>query len=150
MFLNVSFPYVIVPAQLETSRPSNNICNDHLKSPFAAVVIKYWGIYLLMSFPTSTSHPTPHLGIVLSDGGAPSCSRLLMSSLVVQGGLCTQQIYKQPNPRIPFGESIPGISSGTIYCIGQDAGRKQKAQSKKKKKDLARKISIKGILRDGS
>ena len=72
-----------------------------------------------------------------------------MSSLVVQGGLCTQQIYEQPNPRIPFWESIPGISSGTVYCIGQDAGRKQKAQSKKKK-DLVRKISIKGILRDGS
>ena len=133
MFLNFSFPYVIVPAQLETGRPSNNVCNDHLKSPFEALVIKYRGIYLLMSFPASTSNPTPHLGIVLSDGGAPSCCRLLVSSLVMQGGLWTQQTYEQPSPRIPFWECIPGISFGTIHCIGQDAGRKQIAQSKKKR-----------------
>ena len=146
MFLNFSFLYVIVPAQLETGRPSNNICNDHLKSPFAAIVIKYWGIYFLMSFPLSTSHPTPHLGVVLSDGGAPSCSRLLVSSLIMRGGWCTQQIYEQPNPGSHFGNLFLGsLLVPFIVSVRMLAGNRWHIQ--KKKKDLARKISIKGIFK---
>ena len=97
-----------------------------------------------MSFPPSASHTAPHLVIVLSDGVASSCSGSLVSSFPMQGGLCTQQTYEQPNPRIPFWKSI----SWDVfwYHLLYQLGSWQETDGTLKK-SLTRKILIKGLFK---
>lgn len=88
-----------------------------------------------MSFPASTSDPTPHLGIVLSDGGAPSCCRLLVSlSHPARRFVDSANIYETAIPGSHFGNVFLGslLKELPFTVLVRMLAGKQIAQSKKR------------------